>query len=206
MKTRLIHLLFLGMLTTRAVAQDETYPLLPPDVKIHGIIQVSGNQEETRLWKNNMQTNTSAMRPEYGGMRGKAAGAEIPMASSRSRPSAGPNYSAAIRQAILIQNVGSRIIKAIEWEYPYLYRPEVDAYLSDTKRSAIRWMKHKNRIRIPPQEVAQLMVKSAVEKLSDLDQEVISGTGKRSASFVCRLAAMRITRVVYDSGPDWSVK
>lgn len=91
--------------------------------------------------------------------------------------------------AIVIQNVGTREIKAIEWKYPYRYDSRNKTKAGGNK---LRWHKYKVMATIPPQEIVPLSAQN----------HRANGTSKR----IDQLDAMQITRIIYTSGPDWKVK
>lgn len=90
---------------------------------------------------------------------------------------------------ILVENVGSREIKAIEWQYPYRNCHTGDAGSSTSTGSEMNWRKMVSKVNIKPQEAAFLLPDEFAPRI----------VGKRQD----HLGDIQITRVVYKKGPDW---
>jgi len=213
------HLFFLILLTTivQVAAQNEPAYPLPPDVKILDSQMMRGPESFTRLAAQSHSTNQKqldSMRAEVGvergltARRGNAPGAYIPMVDQGPSSNKSNSFSDTTtflnmdsRQApyyvISIQNTGARIIKSVEWEYAYQYFPTNKIDGSALLQGSKSWQKNKTKIKVMPQQIVQLN-----GRYPDVPKSRPSG----GSTIATRGREVKITRIVYSTGPDWRAK
>jgi hypothetical protein len=117
-----------------------------------------------------------------------------------------PREFRAGRCYFFIQNIGNRTIKAIEWEYPFYYRPPGSGIIPDPENDRFQWQKQRKRVKVAPQQIVRIPYSEPVPRLQIYNHGSIPQMGYRPEVIFCYLKNMRATRVVYAEGPDWTIK